>query len=994
MLLRRGLLALGLTLGCLGLVAPSAGAVLFTLPNGKMISFLPTRGKAKRLGLPAASQIRSAHLHSAASSATTTDAVNSNVDYGGGPVMSSNTNYVIYWAPSGTTPYPREYQSGLAQYFNDLAHDSGGNQNSDSVSAQYNDVTGSFANYQSYYGGSFVDTDPYPTSQCPSGAVSSGTPCLIDSQLQAELQSYLSAHNLPENINSEYFLVFPPGVENCIDNTTAYQNCSADTNGTSPAYCAYHTAVTGLPGNKVIVYANDPYVNDDSCQTGQWPNGPSDGLIDGGLSHEHNESITDPIPNTGWTDFEANPATGAFEIGDKCVSSTGAVYGTPLGGSGTASDPYYNQVINGHHYYYQEEWSNATAQCAQRAVTSSEAQPTATFSSASSAPPAGAMTFNATGSTNETGGDFQWEFEDPDSVNYDTTSSLESPSTNPVAAHPYTVTGAHTVSLTVFRSDGTSFATSRIVHTGKNGPTSSFTTSTSSPTTAQPVTFTNTSTAGSAAISTESWNFGDGTSATAATPSPHTYATAGTYVVTLTVTDTLGQTASAYRTITVSSPITGSFTSSPDNPQTGTPVSFDATGLQDSAGTLTSYQWNFGDGSTDTGASPSPHTYSSPGTYTVTLTAGDGTNSNTFTAHVTVTDPPTAGFTVPTVAPIRGLPVAFNGAGSSVPSGDIVSYSWDFGDGPPVDTTSSYLPVHTYSAAGTYTVSLTVTDNNGHTSQVASQQVVVSDPPHALFTTSTPNPRAGTAVSFDASDSSGAKPLSYSWSFGDGATDSTSGAQPSHVYGSPGTYTVLLTVTDKGGHQSTASHSVTVAPAPPPPPRQGIPTAVIGVGSAHPVARVALPFRGSASRDSGSTLTSYRWSFGDGGTSSSANPTHTYGKPGRYTVRLTVIDATGSQQTSSRTVQVRAASITGVKVKTGRRVEQIRFTISGPGTLILGKRRVRVGRPRTYMDKLKLSGGQRAQLSARRPLQIRFTATFKPWAGSTSRRTVRFKVKP
>ena len=70
-----------------------------------------------------------------------------NVDYNGGPVMPSNTDYIVFWSPSGLGAYGPEFVSGLERWFKDLAHDSGGDQNADSVSAQYRDLTGAFARY-------------------------------------------------------------------------------------------------------------------------------------------------------------------------------------------------------------------------------------------------------------------------------------------------------------------------------------------------------------------------------------------------------------------------------------------------------------------------------------------------------------------------------------------------------------------------------------------------------------------------------------------------------------------------------------------------------------------------------------------------------------------------------------------------------------------------------------------------------------------------------
>src|SRR5215472_15297228 len=106
------------------------------------------------------------------------DRVFTNMDYNGGPVMPSNTDYMVLWSPAGLSAYPAGYVSGLQTFFTDLAHDSGGHQNVDSVSAQYNDLTGAFARYQTTFGGVLVDTSPYPPTECPAAAPVSA--CLTD----------------------------------------------------------------------------------------------------------------------------------------------------------------------------------------------------------------------------------------------------------------------------------------------------------------------------------------------------------------------------------------------------------------------------------------------------------------------------------------------------------------------------------------------------------------------------------------------------------------------------------------------------------------------------------------------------------------------------------------------------------------------------------------------------------------------------------------------
>jgi hypothetical protein len=473
----------------------SASAVLKRLPNGQTVSYQPL--------LDSSSQV------------TPFDNAFRNMDYNGGPVMPSNTNYMVLWSPDGMSAYPPEFVSGVARYFRDLAHDSGGNQNVDSIATQYNDLTGAAANYDVKFGGVLLDTHPYPASQCPANPPV--TNCLTDAQIQQELVDFAAARHLKTDLSNEYYLMTPPHVESCFSNnpSTNFDGCSAGEPSPFRAFCAYHQN-TVLP--TMLFYANDPYDADNThCQDGNYPNGISDGAINGGLSHEHVESITDPIPNDAWTN--GSGASQGMEVGDQCNRVTGNPLGTAPNGAK------YNQVINGHLYWYQEEWSNVGHACLQR-LTLPSALPTAT--EAVTAGKGTDMTFDATGSTAPGGvADFSWQFNDAFAAQ-----TVEQ--TTPTITHTFPAAGAYSTGLAVFNPDGLSSGTGGIVTTGQNGFQPAFTVSRAGREQGQDgrtVTFSALTTVSGQPVMNYLWEFGDGSTGSGPTPT-HIYGRPGTYTVT------------------------------------------------------------------------------------------------------------------------------------------------------------------------------------------------------------------------------------------------------------------------------------------------------------------------------------------------------------------------------------------------------------------------------------------------------------------------------
>lgn len=237
----------------------------------------------------------------------------------------------------------------------------------------------------------------------------------------------------------------------------------------------------------------------------------------------------------------------------------------------------------------------------------------------------------------------------------------------------------------------------------------------------------------------------------------------------------------------------------------------------------------------------------------------------------------------------EGSPVQFNGSGSTGAS----TYYWQFGDG---GTSSQMNPTHTYADNGTYTVSLTVTNNSGQSDTKTTTATIANVAPSANPTSNAPQPEAS-PVSFtaNASDPAGPNdPLTYSWAFGDGGTSTQE--NPTHTYGDNGTYNVQLTVSDGDGGVTTKTIQVTITNVPPSVDAGPDKTASEGQ---------SVSFSGSATDPAGpNDPLTYSWNFGDGGTANGQNVSHTFADNGVYTVTLSVSDGDGGVGTDQLTVTV------------------------------------------------------------------------------------------
>jgi PKD domain len=268
--------------------------------------------------------------------------------YNGGPVMHSNRAHLIFWQPahSGLT-YDPGYEALIERFLSDVAADSRKPTNVYGLSGQYSDAGGPAA-YDSSYGGAVVATDPLPQSDCsePPMGPPGWTVCLTDTQLQTEIDHVVAADHLPSTGRDIYILTLPNGLGTCSD--TSSMSCALG--GPPDGYCGYHQQTVGG-----VLYAVVPYnAISGHCQSdNSRPNGSTADPTISTISHEHNETVTDPLGNA-WVDASSN------EDGDLCVAN----FGPNLGGSGNGV---WDEVIHGDHYYLQEEWSNADGSCQPRA---------------------------------------------------------------------------------------------------------------------------------------------------------------------------------------------------------------------------------------------------------------------------------------------------------------------------------------------------------------------------------------------------------------------------------------------------------------------------------------------------------------------------------------------------------------------------------------------------------------------------------------------------
>lgn len=374
-----------------------------------------------------------------------------------------------------------------------------------------------------------------------------------------------------------------------------------------------------------------------------------------------------------------------------------------------------------------------------------------------------------------------------------------------------------------------------------------------------------------------SWDLGDGTMLSGSDYVNHTYTAPGTYYPEVTISSACG-TFVVQDTIVISNslPYFMYYANMWVNPDSLCPnTEMFASTYSGFAG----YNWDFGDGNSESGDEYTDHIYTSNGTYTVTLTLTNGCAVDTVLTHDVVVSNATPVQNPQIDLPDTICPNATFYAGAW--SDDGVTYEWNMGDGSPVIVDNGGVD-HSYSGAGSYNVSVTITNDCGNS--VVLNETVVVDPNapvnNPYFSVSSNLACPGDHIEFWTNTE-----YSYYIDYGDGTGSSTEGP---HSYNSPGTYIATVTLQNACGNSVTVSETITI--------QNSLPINSSNVGAwfypdpACPTDPIEF--------ESYYGFTDYEWNFDDGSTGMGQEIDHIFNAPGVYNVGLTVTNGCGSQATT------------------------------------------------------------------------------------------------
>ncbi|MBK7965282.1 MAG: PKD domain-containing protein [Bacteroidetes bacterium] len=354
------------------------------------------------------------------------------------------------------------------------------------------------------------------------------------------------------------------------------------------------------------------------------------------------------------------------------------------------------------------------------------------------------------------------------------------------------------------------------------------------------------------------WDFGDGNTSTQTNPS-HVYPDTGKYYPVLTMTSSNG----CSKTVPLPTSIHVKW-----NPIPQISISDDSGCMPHYVALVAThfnngnYNWNLGNGLTRSGSSVY-YTYPDSGSFPISMVVNysNGCQQNLVAGTITVLPRPFFNYSMLNFLGCAPLPVQFVNSTTSN-----YSWLWDFGDG---SSSTLKAPLHVYNNSGTYQVSLEATTVNGCKLSYPLNQKVIVNAPNANFSTDLLSGCPPLLVNFS-NLSSGS--TTWLWDFGDGSTSTQQ--HPSHTYSNIGTYQVRLIAFDATGCVDTflLPNPINVA------------TATVNYVTPPSITGCA-PYAINFSDASGAAF--FLWDFGDGTTSTAANPYHVYDSPGTYTVSLT-----------------------------------------------------------------------------------------------------------
>jgi PKD repeat protein len=466
--------------------------------------------------------------------------------------------------------------------------------------------------------------------------------------------------------------------------------------------------------------------------------------------------------------------------------------------------------------------------------------------------------------------------------------------------HVYITAGTYNVSLTIVDTMG---ATNTVIKpiTVNPLPTALFSIETPS-CEGNPVQFHDHSTTQTGFITEWLWDFGDGNTTTVVFPNnpdvTYTYAATGTYIVTLTITNSDSCSNSTQNQVTTISNPMAMFTSS--SGCASGPVSFTDTSIENGGGTIITWNWNFDDpasGPDNTSTLQNPiHQFSSAGDYDVQLIITNINGcSDTTESTVTVADQPEVEFNYSEVCLGSETQFTVDGTVTNIP--EVQTWSWAFGDG---GTSNLQNPSHTYAATGDYDVTLAIVTTDGCTASVT-HEVRINPLPNPNFAHTGPVCLNDTVYFTDLSSSPNGLITTWHWDFGDG-TEITINAPDSpdvsHIYTNDATFAVTLTVTDSDTCENLVIKNVEVVPSP-----------IADYTYEETCYDEPVFFTDLSTTNGGTDIMSWEWFFGDPNsgtenTSTLQNPTHVFTDPGTYTTTLIIVSTLGCNDTTEQDITI------------------------------------------------------------------------------------------